>query len=152
MEHSVPERQTRVDKSDRTAETISFDGGKSISTWEDYIPGNFFPFQRSFGGRLLQEEDQHRHVQGWHGDVHDRPPARQLRCRRRGARHLHVEIPPIATTNEALLVDPDNPGNVGLLDQRHDRGVIANIWGPIRKPFNGGNKQLEAPNAGGSFN
>jgi len=42
MEHSVPERQIRVDKSDRTAETISFDGGKSISTWEDYIPGNFF--------------------------------------------------------------------------------------------------------------
>jgi len=42
MEHSVPERQIRVDKSDRTAETISFDGGKSISSWEDYIPGNFF--------------------------------------------------------------------------------------------------------------
>jgi hypothetical protein len=70
----------------------------------------------------------------------------------KGARHLHVEIQPIATTNEALLVDPDNPGNVGLLDQRHDRSVIANIWGLIRKPFIGGNKQLEAPNAGGTVN
>ena len=50
------------------------------------------------------------------------------------------------------LVDPDNPGNVGLLDQRHDRSVIANIWGLIRKPFIGGNKQLEAPNAGGTVN
>jgi hypothetical protein len=56
MEHSVPERQIRVDKSDRTAETISFDGGKSISTWEVH-PGQFLPFQRSFGERLLQEED-----------------------------------------------------------------------------------------------
>jgi hypothetical protein len=30
--------------------------------------------------------------------------------------------------------------------------MIANIWGLIRKPFNGGSKQLEAPNAGGSVN
>jgi len=52
------------------------------------------------------------------------------------------------TTNEALLVDPDNPGNVGFLYQRHDRSMIANIWGLIRKPFNCGSKQLEAAERG----
>ena len=63
-----------------------------------------------------------------------------------------VNWKPIATTSKALLVDPDNAGNVSLFYQRHDRSMIASIRELIRKPFNSGSKQLEAPNTGGGVN
>ena len=59
---------------------------------------------------------------------------------------------PIATTSKALLVDPDSAGNVTFFYQRHDRSSIASTREPIRKLFNGGSKQLEAPNTGGGVN
>jgi hypothetical protein len=60
MEHSVPERQIRVDKSDRTAETISFDGFKKkintvmsrdgmVTFMADHLCGNYDAVEKAPG-------------------------------------------------------------------------------------------------------
>ena len=167
---------TRVDKNGRTAETISFDGSKSTSIWEDYIPGKFFLSSDRSGGDYFTKKSNTvmsgdrmvtfmtDHLRGDYDALEKAPGIFTLKSRKPGQlgakaveKRLLVFIDivnwkPIATTSKALLGDPDNAGNVSLFYQRHDRSMIASIRELIRKPFNGGSKQLEAPNTGGGVN
>lgn len=134
---------TRYEKGSRTvAETITFDG-KVSSTWEDYVPGTYFGTKDSTGNDYLSKTvnttlsadkvatfDQPGIV-GRYDMAEKAPgmfvfaektPAVKGREQILGRIAVFVDIvnwKPFFTTDELLLINPDDARDVGFYYERH---------------------------------
>lgn len=134
---------TRYDKgSVLVAETITFKG-KLSSTWEDYVPGNFFGSKDSTGGDYLKKDvnmtlskdkvaDFSQEDIIGKFDVSEKAPGmftftaktpgntgNEKVVSRIGVFIDIVNWKPFFTTDELLLVNPDDAKDVGFYYERH---------------------------------
>lgn len=133
---------TRYEKgSTIPAETISF-AGRVSSTWEPYVPGRYFRSTDSTGGDYTHDrvntvlradrvaEFSHDPVSGTFDIAEPAPGIFTFKARpgARGAERIETRIgvfidivnwKPVATTDELLLVNPEDARDVGFYYERH---------------------------------
>ncbi|MEK7859347.1 MAG: hypothetical protein AAB320_09430 [Elusimicrobiota bacterium] len=137
---------TRYDRgSNMVAETIAFDG-KVSSTWEDYVPGNYFGSKDPTGGDYLHKavnmtlskdkvaEFSMEDVKGRFDVAEKAPGIFVFRAKAPAAAGdkgkdkvepmigVFIDIvnwKPFFTTDELLLINPEDPKDVGFYYERH---------------------------------
>ena len=150
---------SRLDARGRTVERIELTGGASGSTWEPYIPGSYFRSKDSSGGDYRKDgvnttfsEDgvvtfNSNELQGSYRVVEKAPGIFTLRATRAdqpGREEVESKVlvfidivnwKPFKTTNEALLIDRDDPNDVGFFYERHDRDRFSfkSLWNLLTK-------------------